>query len=170
MTQPISDAPVFGRASRQSSDSSSAIDLLGQSAVGRVDSLLFDGLRLQAGSGEPQIGWRVEVVSIPLLRPSRRRIRLTMRGQLTVVRKGWARVALNCESRRFSTELIGREAQPLPSGALPSRDRPLDASIVLPRSIRPRTAFQVLVLLEAAVESSDAQASIAVDSIDIEAL
>lgn len=155
---------------RQGCDSASATELPGQSAIGRVGALLFDSLSLQAGSGAPLNGWRVEVVSIPLLRPSRRRIRVSTRGQLSVVRKGGARVVLSCESRRLSTQLISPEAEPLPNGGIPGRDRPLLTSIVLPRSALPRTALQILVVLEVSADSPDAQCSIAIDSIEIEAL
>ncbi|MBQ0931166.1 hypothetical protein [Ideonella alba] len=170
MTHPDLDLPVFGRASRHGCESSSSVELPGQSAIGRVGALLFDHLDLQAGAGEPLNGWRIEVVSIPLLRPSRRRIRVTVRGQLMVVCKGWARVGLSCESRQLSTQVISRESQPLPNGALPEKSRPLRASIVLPRSVLPRTALQVLIRLEATADSSETQSAIAVDSIEIEAL
>ena len=170
MTELSSASPVFGRASSQGTHSVSAVDVPGQSAIGRVKSGLFDSLRLQAGSGEPLEGWRVEVVSIPLQKTSRRRIRLTLRGALTIVRKGQARISLSCGSRRISAELIGREAQPLPGGELPSRERLLDLSIVLPRSVRPRISLRVLIFLEVAAESEDAQVEAVVDSLDIEAI
>jgi hypothetical protein len=170
MNDPISDTAVFGRAARQGIDASSAVDLPGQTAIGRVRSLLFDSLRLQAGSGEGLDGWRAEVLSMPLTKPTRRRIRLILRGQLTVVRKGQARVSISCQSRRLSAELICREAQPLPTGALPTRDRSLNLSLVLPRSVRPRTEIRILVFLEATVQSGEAQAEAVVDSIDVEAL
>lgn len=170
MTDLFSATAVFGRASRQGTHSSAAVDLPGQSAIGRVNSLLFDLLRLQAGSGEPLEGWRVEVVSIPLQKTSRRRIRLTLRGALTIVRKGQARISLSCESRRISAELIGREAQALPGGELPSRERPLNLTIVLPRSVRPRTALRLMIFLEVSAESADAQTDAVVDSIDIEVI
>jgi hypothetical protein len=170
MTEPISATAVFGRASSQGTLSSAAVDLPGQSTIGRVSSLLFDSLQLQAGSGEPLEGWRVEVVSIPLQKASRRRIRLTLRGALTIVRKGQARISLSCGPRRISAELIGREEHPLPGGELPSRKRPLDLNIVLPRSVRPRIGLLVLIFLEVSAESTDAQSEAVVDSLDIEAI
>lgn len=138
--------------------------------IGRVSSFLFDSLRHQAGSGAPLVGWRVEVVSIPLQKASRRRIRLTLRGALMIVRNGQARVALGCGSRRASTELIGRETQPLPNGALPSRQRPLDLSVVIPRSARPRAELRVLIFIDVSADSPDAQSDAVVDSLDIEAI
>lgn len=166
----FSDTAVFGAATNQGVDSTSVVELQGQTAIGRVRSLLFDDLRLQAGSGEALEGWRVEVLSLPLTEPSRRRVRLTLRGRLTVVLKGQARVSLGCESRRIAAEVICREVQPLLTGALPSRDRSLDISLVLPRSTRPRTLIRIVVLLESSVEFAEAQAEAVVDSIDIEAL
>lgn len=170
MNAPSSETTVFGRASRQGADSLSAVDLPGQSAIGRVGSFLFDSLRLQAGSGEKPDGWRIEVLSVQLLRPSRRRIRLTLRGNLLAVRQGRARISLSCESRRVCAELVNREAQALPDGALPSSDRELALSLVVPRSVRKRTDLRVQIFLEAAAESQDAQVEAAVDSIDMAAL
>lgn len=170
MNDNLSDTVVFGHATNHGADSTSAVDLQSQTAIGRVRSLLFDDLRLQAGSGEALDRWRVEVLSVPLTKPSRRRIRLTLRGQLTVLRPGQARASLSCESRRISNEVICREAQPLPTGALPSRNRSLEFSLVLPRSTRPRALIRIVVLLETTVQVAEAQAEVAVDSIDVEAL
>lgn len=161
---------VFGRATTQGVDSTSMLDLPGQAAVGRVRSLIFDNLRLQVGSGSTLNGCRVEVVTLPLTRPSRRRIRLTLLGQLNVVRKGQARVSLGCESRRASADVISRNAQASPTGELPSRGRSLRVSITLPRSSRPRTLVRILMLLEGTAETADAQVEAVIESIDVEAL
>ncbi|MFM2059931.1 MAG: hypothetical protein RLY71_4316 [Pseudomonadota bacterium] len=170
MPYPFSATEVFGRATRQGTDASTAVELPGQKVAGRVISLLFDALRQQAGSGEQLSGWRVEVVTIPLQRASRRRIRLTMRGLLTVVKKGQARIALDCDSRRVVVEVNGRMELPLPDGSLPNMQRPLDLSVVVPRSTHPRTELRVLIFMEVNAGSPDAQAEVAVDSLDIEAI
>jgi len=169
MSDQIFDS-VFGRATTQGIDSSSMLDLPGQTAIGRVRSLLFDNLRLLAGAGAALDGCRVEVVTLPLTRPSRRRIRLTLLGQLNVLRKGQARVSLGCESRRASAEVIARDAQASPTGELPSRGRSLHLSITLPRSSRPRTLVRILMLLEGTAETADAQVEAVIESIDVEAL
>ena len=170
MSIEFADTSVFGPATTQGVDSKLVLELPGQTAIGRVRSLLFDNLRLQAGSGEALDGWRVELLSLPLRKPTRRRVRLTLRARLTAVYKGQARVSIACESRRISAEVTCLEAQPLPPGALPSRDRSVDLSLVLPRSARPRTLIRIVILLESSVDLAEAQAEVAVDSIDIEAL
>lgn len=170
MSDLSSAPPFFGRASRLGADSSAAVDLPGQSAIGRVGSLLFDSLRLQAGSGQPLQGWRVEVVSVPLQHTSRRRIRLTLRCSLNIVRKGQARVSASCGPGRTSAELLAREQQPLPGGELPSKQRRVDLGMVLPRSVRPRAWLRVLIFLEATAESEDAQVDVFVDSLETEAI
>ena len=72
------------------------------------------------------------------IRAIRRRIRLTLRCSLNIVRKGQARVSASCGPGRTSAELLAREQQPLPGGELPSKQRRVDLGMVLPRSVRPR--------------------------------
>lgn len=161
---------AFGTATSNGTDGSSVHELPGQTGIANVRSLLFDDLRVRAGSGAALEGWRVEVLTLPLTRPSRRRVRVTLRGQLTVVRIGQARASLSCESRRVSMQVLGREQGESPEGALPTRDRSVDLSFTLPRSVAPRTAIRLLILLESSALSAESQADAVVDSVDIEAL
>lgn len=161
---------VFGRAATQGTDGSSIHDLPGQTAIGRLCSLIFDNLHMQAGSGTALNGWRVEVLTLPLTRPSRRRVRVTLRGQIYIVCGGQARVSVSCESRRASAELIARNTQALPTGELPSQERSLNLSLTLARSSRPRKLIRILMLLEGTAETEAAQVEATIDSIEIEAL
>lgn len=170
MSGEIDITTLFGKATTQGIDSSAAVELPGQSATRRVRSLLFDGLRLQAGSGQALEVWRVEVLSLPLINPSRRRVRLTLRGQFAVAQKGLARVSLGCESRHVSAALTCRDAPSTPDGGPPARIQPLFLSLVLARSVRPRTLIRISILIEAEVQTALAQADAAVDSIEVEAL
>jgi len=161
---------AFGRATSNGTGSSATHELPGQTGIANVHSLLFDDLRVQAGSGAALEGWRVEVLTLPLTRPSRRRVRVTLRGQLTVVRKGQARASLSCESRRVSMQVLGRAQGVSPAGALPMRDHGLDLSFTLPRSVTTRTMIRLLILLEASALTEESQAEVVVDSVDIQAI
>lgn len=169
MTDQAQDG-VFGRVTTLGVDSSSAQELPGQTGISRVHSLLFDDLRTQAGSGAALQGWRIQVLTLPLTRPSRRRVRVTLRGQLVVVGMGQARASLSCDSCRISSYLLGREQSASPDGALPTRERELGLTITLPRSVRPRTQIRLQILLEADALTPDSQAAAFVDSLDVEAL
>jgi len=169
MSDPVSES-VFGLALTQGADSSTVQALPGQAGAANVRALLFDSLRAQAGSGASLQTWRIQVLTLPLNRPSRRRVRVTLRGQLTVVRLGQARASLGCESRRVSALVLGREQEAMSDGALPTRERSLGLSITLPRSVRPRQSIRLVILLEADATDQSAQAEAVVDSVDVEAL
>jgi hypothetical protein len=168
MSDQVQDG-VFGRATTQCVDSSSAQELTGQTGTSSVHSMLFDDLRTQAGSGAALQDWRVQVLTLPLTRPTRRRVRVTLRGQLVVVRMGQARASLSCESRRASAHVLGRERPVSQDGALPTRERSLCLSFTLPRSVRPRTHIRLQILLEADALNPECQAEAVVDSLDVEA-
>ena len=99
---------AFGTATTLWADGASAHALPGRTGTANVHSAIFDDLRAQAGSGVALQSLRVQVLTLLLTRPTRRRVRLTLRGLLIVTRLGEAGASLSCESRRRSAQVVGR--------------------------------------------------------------
>lgn len=160
--------PVFGSASTGAVDGMSAAEPANQRAIGSVATLLFDDLNLAARPGSTSPAWRVQAVSLPLLRPSRRRIRLQLRCELEAVGAGRARALVVSDTRRAVATVQCREQQPGPNGELPSRRRSVVLTLTLPRSAQVREEVRALVLIEA--WSDGGEALVSAESLDCQAL
>lgn len=149
--------------------SAAAQALPGFSLAGNVAALLFDDLTASTSPAQLRC-WRVQVLEVRLREPTRRRIRLDLRGALTVIGRGEARASVSCGSRRAAVTLQGRSRQVGADGGLPGKSRDAGLRLTLPRSVAPRKALRIVLLVEADAEASQDSAAATIDSVDVIAL